>query len=106
MTFSVRIEHDQPAPVCPECQESLATVTLNQWLAVATPPQLIDSDRFDWIPGLGQYNVSPGWTDWEEDIVYLEASCPQCAFATRSIAITRNPNGIRFTDDFAMHARL
>lgn len=94
MNYKVFIEEDKNPPVCPECQEPLAFINLKSYLSTVVPPILIDTDKLQWVKGLGQYNVSPGWTKWQEEgYGYLETSCPNCSYVMKNIRITDNPSG-------------
>ena len=82
-------------------------VIVRSFLTTVDPPIKIDSDTLPWIKGLGQYNISPGWTNWvKEKFGYLEVSCVECGFSTQEIELVDNPNGFKFTESLSMHARL
>lgn len=109
MRYCAEIVADVPPPVCPDCTLPFTLVEVRFWLHLHDPARLIDTDTLTWVPGLAQYNLSPGWLGWqEEELGYLELACttPGCTFATCNVELRAAPSGIRFDDTLVMETRL
>lgn len=107
MEILYRIDDDKTAIPCPSCHTLMETIAVDIYLTTVDPPIIIDSQQFEWIPGLGQFNVSPSLISWAtEGMGKVHARCIHCNEVTIDLKFTTNPPGFVFGDSTRMEGLL
>lgn len=100
---------DKDAPSCMGCQEKLDQIHVKVMsdLIAGDDDATIVEDDFTWIPGLHQFNVSPGFFGFvTEGWAHFEASCSACGAYVAGLEIVERPHGLTFTEESRMAGNL
>ena len=98
---------DEDAPFCMGCGERMEKITVTVIGTITAEEYEIDQDSFEWVPGLHQFIVSPGFFGWVRDgFGRFEAVCDHCQTPIVGMEIVEHPHGLKFSDETRMAGNL
>ncbi len=100
------ITPNKDAPPCMGCGELLEQVKVTIILTIGEEVP-IDTQEFQWIPGLHQFNASPSFFRFvTEGMGRFETHCSKCDAEVMGMEVDEKKSGLVFADDARMAGNL
>ena len=102
------IEPDIDAPNCIECLKPLEKIDVGIILTLdPNETEEFDNQQFQWVKGMHQFMVSPGFFGFVEDgMARFDAKCSECGAPVMDLEIVKDPHGLVFGEMTRMAGKL